>query len=292
VIGEPEPDSGRCLTEVRDDQRRVVAIVHDVALRDDSAFIEAAASASSVAFATDRVAVRTGRMVRELTESRARILAAADGERRRIERDLHDGAQQRLVALCIHLELAAESVDGEHPEEAAALRELVGEVDQALEEMRSLTHGIYPAVLLDHGLAEALRSAARRCPVPTTVEAPELGDYTDELVTAVYFCCIEALQNVAKHAPGAGSARIVLRETDSVLRFSVSDDGPGIDDVDAAMGAGMMNMHDRMTTAGGELRVESRPGHGTQVIGKVPVAAAPAAAAGGQTGDGSRVLPA
>ncbi len=269
----PGPESGRCLTEVRDGHRRAVAIVHDEALAEDSAFVDAAATAAYVAFASDRVAARTSGLVRELRVSRARILAAADGERRRIERDLHDGAQQRLVALCIHLELAAEKAQGEHPAEAAELRELISEVEQALEEIRSLTRGIYPSLLLEQGLVAAVQSAARRSPVPATVEVAGLGEYPDEITTAVYFCCVEALQNVAKHAPEAGSVHIVLREAGSELCFSISDDGPGQIDASARVGAGLLNMRDRVTTVDGQLTIRSSPGQGTRVSGRIPLAA-------------------
>ncbi len=267
----PAPDSERWLTELRTDDRPVVAIVHDATLRDDPAFIAAAAAAASVAFANDRVANRTAGIVRELRDSRARILAAADSERRRIERDLHDGAQQRLVVLGIHLMLAAERAEQDAPEEAAALRELAGEADQALEEIRSLTHGIYPATLLEQGLATAVRSAALRSPVPASVEVVGLGEYPRAISTAVYFCCVEALQNVAKHAPAASSVRIVLREANSVLCFSVSDDGPGMPASGARIGAGVINMRDRVTTVGGQLTVQSTPHRGTRVSGQIPL---------------------
>jgi len=273
ALKRPGIDSGRHLTEVREGPPPAVAIVHDAALAEDSAFVESAATAASVAFASDRVAARTAGLVRELRASRARIVAAADSERRRIERDLHDGAQQHLVGLCIHLELAAEVAERDHPANAAELRRLVGEVEQALEEIRSLTHGIYPAMLLDGGLEAAVRSAARRSPVPVTVEAKDLGQYPDEIVAAVYFCCAEALQNVAKHAREARSARIELREANRVLSFSVSDDGPGLSESEARVGAGMLNMRDRMATVGGKLTVQSRPGQGTRISGRIPLAA-------------------
>jgi signal transduction histidine kinase len=129
-------------------------------------------------------------------------------------------------------------------------------------------------VLLDErGLEVAVRSAALLSPVPTKVEVIDLGEYPGEIVTAVYFCCVEALQNIAKHARGARSARIVLREAGSVLSFSVSDDGPGLIDHDARIGSGMLNMRDRMTTVGGKLTVQSRPGQGTRVSGRVPLTA-------------------
>jgi signal transduction histidine kinase len=288
-LANPAAGSERWLTSVRDGNRPVVAILHDVALRKDSAFVEAAAAAATVAFATDRVAARTAGMIRELSASRGRIIAAADGERRRIERDLHDGAQQRLVGLCIHLELAAEKAEHDgHPEDAAALRELAIEVEQALEEIRSLTHGIYPAMLQERGLAAAVRAVALRSPVPTSVEVQGLGEYPHEIAAAVYFCCAEALQNVAKHAPRASSANVVLREADSVLWFSVADDGPGLIDRNARVGAGMLNMRDRVTTVGGELTVHSSHGRGTRVSGRIPLSAVARAEAARGDGHGTR----
>lgn len=285
-LSEPARDSGRWLTEIRDGGTSTVAIVHDAALRNDIAFIESAAAAASVAFASDRVAARTAGMVRELKASRSRILAAADSERQRIERDLHDGAQQRLVALCIHLELAAERTAD--PVEADELRGLAAEVEEALDEIRSLTHGIYPSTLLEQGLAAAVRSAALRSPVPTGVSAEGLGDYPREITSAVYFCCVEALQNVAKHAPGARSARIVLRESAFNLCFSVSDDGPGFRHDSARVGAGMVNMRDRISSVGGKLTVDSRPGHGTRVNGRIPLSPPARAAEAGTDGHSQR----
>ena len=287
-LGQPVPGSGRWLTEVRDGRRPVVAILHDAALRDDPAFIEAGAAAATVAFASDRVAARTAGMVRELRASRERIVAAADNERQRIERDLHDGAQQRFVGLCIHLGLAAEKAEDERPGEAAELRKLVDEVEEALAEMRSFTHGVFPATLLDHGLAAALHSLALRSPVPTTVKARGLGEYPREITRAVYFCCSEALQNVAKHATGTPSAHVVLREANSTLFFSVSDNGRGIAENDTRVGAGMLNMRDRMTTVGGQLTIRSRPGHGTRVSGRIPLAATVQTGVANHDGDPSR----
>ncbi|MFZ0091575.1 MAG: histidine kinase [Solirubrobacteraceae bacterium] len=271
ALSAPSADPDRWFTEAHDGSGPTVGILHDVALRDDAAFVEAAVAACTIAFASDRVAARTERMVRELRASRGRIMAAADTERRRIERDLHDGAQQRLVGLCIHLELAAERAEPESPLEAAELRGLAVEVEQALDEIRALTHGIYPAMLLEGGLAEAVRSAALRSPVPASVQVHGLGKYPQEIAAAVYFCCVEALQNVAKHAPEAHAVRIVLRESDSVLVFSVSDDGVGLGADGARVGAGLINMRDRMATVGGQLSVRSRPGHGTRVRGRVPL---------------------
>lgn len=291
-LNPPRAEAGRQLTEVRDERQRAVAIVHDQEFGDDPAFLEATAAAASVAFAADRVAARTSALVRELKASRSRIVAAGDSERQRIERDLHDGAQQHLVALGIHLELAAEKADAEQPEDARALRELAAEVDQALEQLRALTRGISPTMLARRGLEASVRSAAVRSPIPTTVEARGLREYPDEITIAVYFCCLEALQNIAKHAHGARSAHIALRDADSVLSFSVSDDGPGIRDRDARVGAGMINMRDRMTTVGGKLTVQSRPGQGTRVSGRIPLSALGGTDAARDHGPESRRAPA
>jgi signal transduction histidine kinase len=268
----PAADSGRSLTVIRDGRRRVAAILHDATLRDEGAFIDTATSLASMALESERLKARTAGTLRELEASRARLMVAADGERRRIERDLHDGAQQRLVALRIDLELAAESAEHDNPAEATVLRGFGDEIEQALEEFRSLTHGIYPAILTDRGLADALRTAALRSPIPTTVDAIGLADYPGEVATVVYFCCLEALQNVAKHARGATMAQIVVREANSALLFSVSDDGAGFPDGTGREGAGIINMRDRLSTVGGELTVHSRLGQGTRVAGRIPSA--------------------
>jgi signal transduction histidine kinase len=285
----PDPGSGRYLTEARDGSQRVVAILHDTALRDEPAFIDVATSIAAMAFASDRLTARTAGMLRELRASRARIAAAADSERRRIERDLHDGAQQRLVALRIQLELAADEAQHQNPAEAASLRELGVDADRALEDIRALAHGIYPAILSHRGLAEAVRSAALRAPIATSVEADGLGDYPDEISTTVYLCCVEALQNIAKHARGATAAEIVLRETGPVLRFSISDDGVGFRAAQARVGAGIINMRDRLATVGGELIVRSRPGHGTCVIGRIPLSVTATKPAGINHGEPTRL---
>ena len=273
TLAAPAAGSGRWLTEIRDGDRRVVAIEHDAVLRDEPAFIGTAGSLATIAFEGERLAVRATETSSELRASRARLLAAADSERRRIAQDLHDGAQQRLVALRIELELEAEKADQDNPGDAATLREFSAQIEEALEDFRSMTRGIYPAILTDRGIADAVRSAALRSPLPTTVEVENLTVYPQEIATAVYFCCLEALQNVAKHARGATAARIVLKERNSVLRFSISDDGPGFRADRTRLGAGMINMRDRLSVVGGELKVHSTPGHGTRITGRIPLTA-------------------
>jgi signal transduction histidine kinase len=264
----PAVGSGRWLTELGDGERQVAAIEHDVILRDEPAFTEVAGSLAAIAFERELLAGRTAQMLDEVRASRTRLLAAADSERRRIARDLHDGAQQRLIALRIELELAAEEAD---PAEASTLRGFSAEIEQALEEFRSMTQDIYPAVLSDRGIADAVRAVALRSSVPTTVDVGTVAEYPPEIATAVYFCCVEALQNVAKHASDATGAQIVIGERDSMLRFSVTDDGPGFRRDQARLGAGMINMRDRMAAVGGELKIRSTPGEGTSISGQIPL---------------------
>jgi signal transduction histidine kinase len=207
----------------------------------------------------------------ELAASRARIVVAADAERRRIERDLHDGAQQRLVALAVKLRLARRLVDADLDQARGMLDELRDEVKDAVEELRSLAHGIYPPLLLDQGLAAALGSAAQRATIPTRVEAGPIGRYPADLEAAAYFCCLEALQNAMKHAGPEATTVIRAWEEDGALRFAVTDDGAGFDAAAKAGGTGFVNMADRLGAIGGTLRVESTPGGGTSVLGSVPL---------------------
>jgi signal transduction histidine kinase len=261
---------GRCLSEIRDGDQRVAAIVHDSALRDDRAFIDTATSYALMTLDNHRLAAQASSLLREVRESRARIQAAADHERRRIERDLHDGAQQRLVALRIKLELAAERADDGAGNGAAVLRGLGGDVEDALEEVRSLARGIYPAPLADRGLVEGLRAAALRNPLPTTVLAAGIARYPREIESAAYFCCLEALQNAAKHARGATVAVIDLSDNGS-LRMEVRDDGARFDTDKVAGGVGLTSMRDRLAAVGGELAIASSPGRGTRVTGSIPL---------------------
>ena len=268
----PPPGSGRCLTEVRDDDRRVAAVIHDAALRDDHAFIATATSYAVMTLDHQRLSVQAAALVREVQDSRARIQATADDERRRIERDIHDGAQQRLVALRINLELAAEQTEGEDPGRAKVLRALGTDVDQAIDEVRSLARGIYPAALADRGLVDALRSAALQSALPTTVLAAGVRRYSREIETATYFCCLEALQNAHKHASGASGAVVELSDN-GVLRVEVRDDGVGFDVAAAPEGAGFVNMRDRLAAVDGELVTISSPGKGTRLVVTIPLGA-------------------
>jgi signal transduction histidine kinase len=207
----------------------------------------------------------------ELQASRARIVAAADAERRRIERNLHDGAQQRLVALAVKLGLAWRLVDADPEQTRGMLDELREELKDAVDELRNLAHGIYPPLLMDQGLAAALGSAAQRATIPTRVEAGPLGRYPSEVEAAAYFCCLEALQNAMKHAGPAARVMVRVWEEAGALRFAVTDDGAGLDPTAKATGTGFVNMRDRLGAIGGSLRVESSPGAGTSVLGVLPL---------------------
>jgi signal transduction histidine kinase len=206
----------------------------------------------------------------ELRESRARVVATGDAERRRVERDLHDGAQQHLVALAVNLRLARDILADDPAAGAEMLAQMAEDVQVTIRELRELAHGIYPPLLADAGLPEALRAAAARCAIPVSVSTDGIGRYSQGVETAVYFCCLEALQNAAKHAPQANAQVRVWAESGGLL-FSVSDNGPGFDPGKARAGHGFANMADRLGAIGGTVRWESQPGHGSTISGTIPV---------------------
>ncbi len=206
----------------------------------------------------------------EIRVSRQRLVAAQDAERRRIERNIHDGAQQQLVALAIKLSLT-EGLIGTDPEgERELLAELRTEAVAAVEDLRDLARGIYPPLLAGEGLAAALQAQAAKSPVRTSVDAGEIGRYPQDVEAAVYFCVLEALQNVAKYA-GASSARVRLEASGEELRFEVADDGAGFDPDTKAFGTGLQGMADRLSAHDGALDVRSSPGAGTVVTGRIRV---------------------
>jgi signal transduction histidine kinase len=211
------------------------------------------------------------RQAQALQASRARIVAAGDLQRRRIERNLHDGAQQHLVALAVKVRLVRQLTDRDPQRASAMLEELASDVEDTIQELRDLAHGIYPPLLADKGLPEALSSAARRATVSTTVDATGIGRYPPDAEAAVYFCCLEALQNAAKHGGEGVSAAIRVWQEEGALLFEVADDGVGFDVGQRSAGAGFTNMNDRLGAIGGSLRVESAPGKGTRIVGTIPV---------------------
>jgi signal transduction histidine kinase len=268
----PDPGDGRALSEVVEHGTIVAGVIHDEALRIDPQVAKAGLAIAAVALDNHRLAHEASAATREVRRSRARIATSAEQERRRIERDLHDGAQQRLVALRIELQLAEELVRRDPDQGAARLQELEHDLDETLEDLRSLAHGVFPPLLADRGLADALSAVARRSPVRVDMELNEVGRYPPEVESAVYFCVVEALQNALKH--GAGAHRIAVRIDGAGgvdLRFTVRDDGAGAPGGEVTPGVGITNMRDRLATIAGALDVSSTPGVGTTVRGRVPV---------------------
>jgi signal transduction histidine kinase len=216
--------------------------------------------------------LRNVRLIEEVRASRQRLVAAQDEERRRIERNLHDGAQQQLVALAVKLGLARTVNQRDHERANQMLEVLQSDAQGALENLRDLARGIYPPLLADQGLAAAVSAQARKAPLPVEVESDGLSRYAQEAEAAVYFCCLEAMQNVAKYAD-ATSVRVKLTVENGELTFEVSDDGRGFDPERTPTGAGLQNMADRLAALGGSLELRSQPGKGTTVSGRLPVRA-------------------
>jgi signal transduction histidine kinase len=206
----------------------------------------------------------------ELQASRQRLVAAQDQERRKLERNIHDGAQQQLVALAVKIRLARQLTPKDPSRAAEMLAQAEGEIGQALEDLRDLARGIYPPLLVDQGLTAALTAQARRAPLPIEVSAEGVARYPQDQEAAVYFCVLEALQNVSKYA-GGSRATVRLSQTDHTLAFEVEDDGVGFDPSATSFGTGLQGMADRLAALGGSLEVQSRPGAGTTVTGRLPV---------------------
>jgi signal transduction histidine kinase len=202
----------------------------------------------------------------DLRLSRQRLVKAQDDERRRLERNLHDGAQQNLVALKVKLGLAEMLLDKDTEKTRTLLGQLKGDADDALEALRDLARGIYPPLLADKGLVTAIESHARKATVPVTVESEQTGRYPQEIEAATYFCILECLQNVQKYGDGSGAV-VRLREIDGELHFEVRDDGPGFDPSSVKLGSGLNNMRDRLDALGGSLEITSAPGSGCRVSG-------------------------
>ncbi len=208
--------------------------------------------------------------IEQLRGSQKRLVSAQDEERRRLERNLHDGAQQQLVALAVKLRLAEQVADRDPPKVKELLAGLQSDAGDALENLRDLARGIYPPLLADKGLVAALESQSRKSVVPVTIEADGVGRYPQEAEAAVYFSCLEALQNVAKYA-SASRATISLSDGDGRLRFAVKDDGVGFDQGSMSHGTGLQGIADRLGALDGAVEVTSAPGGGTTVSGSVPV---------------------
>ncbi len=230
--------------------------------------LEHLASQAGLVLRNVRLTAELQASIDDLRASRRRLVKAQDEERRRIERNLHDGAQQQLVALTIQLTLLEDAKDpGEVRQMAGQLR---AGLHAALDDLRALARGVYPPLLADQGLGAALRAQAGKAPLPVGIEADSIGRYPPDVEAAVYFCTLEALQNVAKYAR-ASRATVALSCPDGHLEFTIADDGGGFDTTKAAHGTGLQGMADRLAAAGGVLRIHSAPGLGTTISGTLPV---------------------
>jgi signal transduction histidine kinase len=216
--------------------------------------------------------LRNVRLIEDLRESRRRIVSAQDERARALERNIHDGAQQQLVALSVQLRLTEGMVDRDPAKARELLADLQARTVETLEDLRDLARGIYPPLLADKGLPAALEAQARKSPLPVAVHPDGVGRYGPDVESAVYFCCLEALNNVAKYAE-ATSVEIRLAQVDGELRFEVVDDGRGFDPVSEAAGTGLQGMADRLDAIGGTFELRSAPGKGTTVVGRVVVGA-------------------
>lgn len=266
----PAPgDDRRAATVLQRDGEPLAAIVHDAAVADDPELMSAAAAAVRMAIENEQLQALVRAQLDEVRASRARIVAAHDEERRRLERDLHDGAQQRLVTLSLILGEARGRLDGADTAMGVALESAAEQVTGALAELRELAHGIHPAVLTRAGLVPALRSLAERAALPVTIDSPDLGRLPDQVEAAAYFVVAEALVNAAKHTH-ASAAKVRLGLAEHRLRVEVSDDGEG--GADAAGGAGLRGLADRVRALDGRFTVVSPPGQGTCVVAELPCA--------------------
>jgi signal transduction histidine kinase len=248
----------------------VAAVIYDPEIADYERYVHAAGTAAVIRLEQAQLEAELKASTADLAASRVRLIETAAAERQRLERDLHDGVQQHLIGLRLKLALATQAIREDPPHGERLLASAGTELDDLLHEVRLLARGIYPALLSQCGLGEALRAATRSSPVPVEVQGPRLGRYREEVEVAVYFCCLEGLQNVAKHAGENAGATLTLRPEERELCFEIRDTGVGFDPRHDQTGRGLINMRDRIEAVGGTLSVTSRPGRGTTVRGCVP----------------------
>jgi signal transduction histidine kinase len=263
-------DGARAVTRLDHDGTPVAALVHDPSLLDDPKLVDSVAAAARLALENARLQADVRAQLAKVQESRRRIVTAGDERARKIERDLHDGAQQRLVALALDLRIAQRQLGKElDPEVERLLAAAVGELQVAVDELRELARGVHPAVLTEEGLPGALESLALRTPIPVRLLAVPGERLPPEIEAAAYFVACEAVANAVKHSQ-ARSVRVSAQRTNGRLVVAIEDDGVG--GADASAGSGLRGLVDRVEAHGGTLRVDSRPGEGTRVIGELPCA--------------------
>ena len=265
----PAGEPGRDVSLVEQEGAPSVAIVHDPQLNDDPELLEAAGSIALLAAENAELEAGWTQALQDLKHSRARLVRAADDERRKFERNLHDSVQQQLIATKLRLEMDADGADLSNARRERLL-ELAGEVDAALAQVREVAHGLYPQLLIAAGLPTAIRHLHEHAASPPEVHAVGVGRYPPDMESAVYYCCLEAIQNATKHGGRGVHVAVTLAEEDGQLSFRVVDDGPGFarGEVD---GFGLQNMEDRLGALGGRLTITAAPGRGTTVSGGVPL---------------------
>ena len=265
----PHRGSDRSYTLLERHGEPVAALVHDRVVEDDPALIASVAATASLALERERLEAEVRAQLVEVRASRARIVEAADAERQRLQRDLHDGAQQRLVALAMRLSRTREMLNGAAPDAAQSLADASEQLQCALQELRELSSGIHPAILVESGLHPALDSIADHAAVPVHIDAVPEQRLPAGVEACAYFIVSEAVTNAAKHA-SASSVHVRLERVDGSLHLTVQDDGVG--GADRSRGSGIAGLHDRVAALGGSLNVESPPGHGTRVSAELPCA--------------------
>ena len=265
----PSPENpDRAMTWLHGGGRAVAVLVHDPAIAEQRELVRSVSAAARLALENERLAAEVRTQLDEVRASRARIVVAGDVERRRVERDLHDGAQQRLVTLALALQVAKGHVDGSDPELAASLDRASRELNLALGELRELARGLHPTILVEEGLRAAVEALADRSPIAVSLHVvpPRCAPYVE---AAAYFVVAEALTNVAKYAK-ASIATVRIHEAAGIITVEIEDDGIG--GADAARGSGLRGLDDRVAAAGGRLVVRSEPGAGTTIRAEIPCA--------------------
>ena len=273
----PSPPPGRAVTVIEGDHGPLAALVHDEALLEDPGLISAVTAAIRLTTDNERLRRELQERLDELAASRVRIITAADAERRRIERDLHDGTQQRLISIALQLRLAlARAEDAEDPNGRRspgldlAVRTAVEELADAVGEVRALARGIHPAILTDAGLQAALESLVDRSSLDVRTDLDIAVEPSAGAASAAYFCVSEALTNIAKHAH-ASDVVLQARSRPGAVEITIADDGVG-GAAETELGSGLSGMRDRLAAVGGSLTVESPASGGTRVRVVVPCA--------------------
>jgi signal transduction histidine kinase len=262
----PRPESGRTTTLIDRDGTHVAALLHDRSLDDERELLDAVSAAAEIALENARLHAELRAGLEELRGSRERVIEAGQKERQRLERNLHDGAQQRLIALSLHLRRLEERL-GSDPDAREGLDQARREIALSLEELRSVAHGIHPAVVSGHGLAVALESLAASAPVPVRLTVEIEGRLHERLEVAAYYVVSESLANIGKHAQ-ATSATVEVARRNGEIVVEIVDDGVG--GADSERGTGLRGLADRVESLDGRLRVWTPRGGGTRVRAEMP----------------------